>query len=229
MSLHCVRGCSRINADGNREPVLANHGRLCSHCASKLEQWLIEIPDRYALVPQFLLPSADLDASPETKHTKRPTAPVPVRLAALDLLDTRLGRKWQGTEPTPDRRGTLGVLLAIANEIREDNGSRRRATSTVIHEADTIRGQLDWLTRQEWVTDAYEELRILHRELGDATGQHPARPVGTCGRIRPNTDQPCGGNIYPTDEGGAKCRRCNASWDYDRLRFLGTLLEDEPA
>jgi hypothetical protein len=226
VSLHCARGCSRINTDGNREPVLANHGRLCSTCANKIDKWLTEIPERYALVPQLLLTSTDLDTNPETKATKRPTPPVPLRLAALDLLDTRLGRKWQGTEPTPDRRGTLGVLLAIANEIREANGSRRRDTSTVIHEADTIRGQLRWLTTQEWVTDAYEELHHLHRELGDAIGVYPPKPVGTCYVIPKDStdDEECGGPLLPTHT-GVKCPRCGTTWQHDELRRLGMALE----
>jgi hypothetical protein len=224
VSLHCARGCSRINSDGNREPVLANNGRLCGTCVGKLEKWLTEIPERYALVPQFLLPSTDLDKSPESKATKRPNAPVPLRLAALDLLDTRLGRKWHGTEPTPDRRGTLGVLLAIANEIRESNGSTRRKTSTVVHEADTIRGQLTWLTQQEWITDAYDELRNLHRELGDAIGVYPPKPVGKCYVIAENETEECGGPLLP-NHSGVMCPKCGATWGHDELRRVGMALE----
>lgn len=227
MSIHCINGCTRINADKVREPVPAWHGYLCRSCVDRMERWLLEIPDRFALVPQYLLPSADLDANPETKGTKRPVAPPPLRVAALDLLDTRLGRKWQGTEPTPDRRGALGTLLAIANEIRESRGSTRRHDSNVLHEADTIRGQLDWLTQQEWVVESYKEIRILHRELGDATGQYPAKPVGKCYVIADGAEDECGGPLLPSIT-GVNCPRCGTRWGHDELRRLGMAL-GEPA
>ena len=223
MSLHCARGCTRINTDGNREPITARAGRLCHPCHDRLERWLTEIPERYALVPQYLLPSTDLDTNPETKTTKRPTPPVPLRLAALDLLDTRLGRKWQGTEPTTDRRGTLGTLLTIANEIRETQGSTPRTTSTVLHEADTIRGQLHWLTAQEWITDTYQEIRILHRDLGDAIGVYPPKPVGTCYVL--DDEGECGGPLLPNTT-GVHCPKCGTRWGHDELRRIGMAIGD---
>ena len=224
-TVDCTNGCTRFNADGNRENVHAWHGRLCRPCIDKLERWLLQIPERYALVPQYLLPSADLDANPESKATKRPVAPSPLRVAALDLLDTRLGRKWQGTEPAADRRGALGTLLAIANEIRVGRGSTPRANSSVLHEADTIRGQLDWLTQQEWVTESFQEIRILHRELGDATGQYPPKPVGTCYVLI--EDGECGGPLMPSVT-GVNCPHCGTRWGQDELRRVGMAL-GEPA
>ena len=223
MTLHCANGCTRINNAGHREPTPAQAGRLCNTCHDRLERWLTEIPERYALVPQYLLPSVDLDANPESKATKRPVAPTPLRLGALDLLDTRLGRKWQGTEPTTDRRGTLGTLLAIANEIRVARGSTARTTSSVLHEADTIRGQLNWLTQQDWIVETLQEIRILHRELGDAIGEYPPRPVGTC-YILTDTDE-CGGPLMPTDY-GVHCPRCGTRWGHDELRRVGLALGD---
>lgn len=223
-SLACVNECSRLNSDGNREPLQARHGRLCRPCYDRLEKWLKEIPERFALVPEYLLHSADLDSNPETKATKRPVAPPPLRVAALDLLDDRLGRKWQGTEPTEDRRGALGTLLAIANEIREGRGSTKRRDSNVLHEADTIRGQLDWLAQQDWVVYSYKEIRILHRELGDATGQYPPKPVGVCYVIRDGQQDECGGPLLPSAS-GVVCPRCSTKWGHDELRRVGMALE----
>jgi hypothetical protein len=224
MSLHCANGCTRITTAGDREPTPAKAGRLCNTCADRLQRWLTEIPERYALVPQYLLPSADLDANPESKATKRPQAPTPLRLGALDLLDTRLGRKWQGTEPTTDRRGVLGTLLAIANEIRTSRGSKPRTTSSVLHEADTIRGQLNWLTGQPFIIDIYTEIRILHRELGDAIGEYPPRPVGTCYVLTGDLEE-CGGPLMPVTD-GVRCPRCGAHWNHDQLRRVGLALGD---
>lgn len=177
---YCENACTRPNSEGGRDLVLAKIGRLCKGCHNRLEEWLTQIPERYALLPDYLLPSAALDANPESKPTKQPSAPVPLRLAALDLLDTRRVRKWQGLVPTDDRRGALGTLLAIANEVRVSRNSNPKLDSHVLTEADTIRHGLDWLASHDSIADIYTEIKELHRELGDAVGQYPPRAVGYC-------------------------------------------------
>lgn len=192
---YCVNGCMRTIDNGRaRTPARATTGNLCRSCIDRLDRWLTEIPERYALLPEYLLPTADLDANPEAKATKRPTAPVPVRLAALDLLDERLGRKWLATVAADERRGTIGTLLAIANEIRAARASERVRDSYVVTEADYVRGGLAVLAHSDGVADAYSELRTLHRELGDAVGQYPPRPVGACFLVDqdlPHTSDTC--------------------------------------
>lgn len=224
---YCINGCHRRNTDGEREPIRATIGHLCGPCVGRLEKWLTEIPERYALLPDYLLPSADMDANPESKATKRPVAPAPVRVAALDLLDTRLGRKWQGTEPTTDRRGALGTLLAIGNQIREHRGSPAKPDSHVLTEADYIRLSVDTLATSEGIKDTYNEIRILHRELGDAVGQYPPKPVGTCYVIPEGETNECGGPLMP-NYGGVYCPRCGTRWGHDELRRVGMALS-EPA
>lgn len=222
-----MNGCTRKNASGNREPSAAKHGHLCSGCYDRLETWLREIPERFALVPQFLTQGAAIEKNPDAKAAKRTVAPAPLRVAALDILDTRKGRKWLGTEPTNDRRGAIGALLAIANEIRALRGSPAKDDSHVLGEADYIRHSLATLANQEWVHETYKEIKALHRELGDAVGIYPPRPVATCNVIDPNTDNPheCGGPIYPAKSGGTYCARCDETWDQNELRRLGLTLE----
>ena len=228
MTLHCANGCHRINSDGDKEPVLAKVGRLCTHCADRLEEWLREIPERYALVPDYVLPSVDLDANPESQAVKRITAPVPLRLGAVDLLDTRLGRKWQGTEPTLDRRGALGTLLAIGNELRETRGSNPKTNSYVMTEADHLRLSIEALAKLESISYICLEIRTLHRQLGYAVGQYPPRPVGVCTLIVDNDEgepEACGGPLMPI-ETGVRCPRCGAKWGHLELRRLGLVLGD---
>lgn len=226
MRTGCINGCTRKNASGNREPALAKHGHLCGGCYDRLEKWLTEIPEHFALVPEFLTQGTKLEENPGSKATKRTVAPAPLRVAALDLLDTRRGRKWLATEPTDDRRGAIGTLLAIANEIRVLRGSRPKFDSHVLGEADYIRLSLETLATQEWVFDAYKEIKKLHREIGDAVGIYPPRPVAACDVIDPNTDDPheCGGPLFPSKGGGVYCAKCANTWDPSDLRRLGLTL-----
>lgn len=221
----CINGCTRTNQDGNREPTQARNGRLCNGCYDRLEKWLREIPERYALVPQFLTQASTIDENPGSKkRAKRPVAPTPVRVGALDLLDTRLGRKWQGTEPTEDRRGALGSLLAIANEIRSLRGSPNKPDSHVLTEADYIRLSLELLAHQEWVNDAYKEIKHLHRDLGDAIGVYPPKPVGKCPNTPEGQTDECAGPLLP-DHSGVICPRCGRHWDHNQLGLLGRNLK----
>lgn len=221
---YCVRGCTRTNANQEREPKFADVGLLCHSCLNRLEKWLTEIPERFALLPEFLTPTTDLESNPEAANPKRTNSPAPLRVAALDLLDDRLGRRWQATEPTQDRRGAIGTLLAIANEIRTSRGSARLTNSHVLTEADYIRHALDLLAHSPGIAEIHDELRILHRELGDAVGIYPPKPVGTC-QIPDDNDAPCGGPLLP-NAGGVSCPRCDNHWDHNTLRFLGRTLEE---
>jgi hypothetical protein len=219
---YCIRGCTRTNSDGNREPVHASTGNLCRSCLGRLDKWLREIPDRYTEVPTYLEPTTDLDKNPESKTTKRTTAPVPVRLDALDLLDTRRIRRWQGLVPTEDRRGTLGTLLAIANELRSMRGIRPALNGVVWGEAEYIRLGIDRLACSDGIADTYEEVRILHRQLGDAIGDYPPKPIADC--TIDTEEGPCGGPILPNVAGGVYCPRCGTRWDINALRLLGLTL-----
>ncbi len=222
---YCANQCSRVNNDGNREPVHAKIGNICGNCMTRLEKWLREIPDRYAEVPTYLEPTTDLDRNPEVKNgRKRATAPAPIRLAALDLLDTRRGRRWQGLVPTESRRGALGTLMEIGNELRAMRGVRPVLNATVSGEAEYIRGGLDRLAFSAGIDDTYKELKALHRQLGDAIGDYPAKPVSTC--PEEYDDGVCGGPILPNAAGGVYCPRCGTRWDVERLRWLGRMLAE---
>lgn len=220
---YCVNGCTRINADDQRIPARAVTGNLCDSCLDRLDRFLTEIPERYALLPDYLLPSADLNLNPDKVSGTRPAAPVPVRLAALDLLDERLGRKWLGTAAADERRGTIGTLLAIANELRSIRGSDPVTGSYVVTEADYIRQGIDTLAASTGIADTYAELKTLHRDLGNAVGQYPPRPVGACYLIDDETPHdnatctcPCGHGTQPPsadmDPNDLEDHDCTETW-----------------
>lgn len=225
---YCANGCTRLSA-GERIPATTEPpSNLCNRCEENLKKWLTEIPDRYAKLEQFLDPDTTPNDNPDVKRGRQIHAPAPLRLEVLDLLDERRGRKWQGLAPTTDRRGTVGTLHAIATEIRDTRHLTKLVKRpTVRGEAALILKHMFWLAEQEWVADTHEELRTLHRLLGDAIGEHRPRAVGVC--VVDNGEGECGGPLLPSRLGGVHCPRCGSTWDIDELRRLGLLLTQEPA
>lgn len=219
---YCANGCTRINRAKQREPIHADRGNLCRTCYQRLDEWLDAIPERYARVADYLLPTADLDKNPETKATKRANAPAPIRLAALDLLDQRRGRKWRGLVPADDRRGALGTLHANANLIRTQRNMRPEPHPHVMGEADLLRAHLEWLAGVSHINEIHDEIRTLHRQLGDAIGEYPPKPIGQCDLIVDDTE--CGGPIYPS-HAGVRCIRCRATWGHATMQLLGLRLD----
>jgi hypothetical protein len=203
--------------------------QLCAHCEDQLTRWLKEIPNHYALLPTFLQ-HGTTDSNPDSKATKRSEAAAPMRLEIIDLLDTRLGRKWQGLAVTDDRRGTLGTLLAITGEIHDGRNLTGEQPTNVTAACNYITRHMLWLITQEWVGDTYSELRKLHRSLSDAVGIYRPKPVGKCHVIPEDAEEPCGGPLMASPYGGVRCPRCESTWDATHLRQLGlAITAQEPA
>lgn len=219
-----IRYCAVHGTHHHPEPP----ARLCRRCEANLETWLKEIPNHYALLPRFI-EHGTTDANPDSKATKAAEAPAPMRLEIIDLLDTRLGRKWHATEATDDRRGAVGDLLAIAANIHDGRNLTGPLPTTVSQACDYIRRHMLWLTEQEWIGGTYDEIRKLHRALSDAVGIYRPRPVGRCHVVPDDTDQPCGGPLMSNLYGGVHCARCSATWDATHLRQLGLAQAQEPA
>lgn len=209
---------------GHRVPTPP--ARICPNCETQLRDWLRAIPDHYTLLPTFL-EHGTTDRNPDSKATKRSEAAAPMRLEIVDLLDHRLGRKWLGTATTDDRRGVLGTLLAIAHEIHDGRQLTGDLPTNVTAACDYIHRHLLWVAEQDWVGDAYAEIKALHRTLSDAVGIYRPRPVGRCHLPQEETEEPCGGPLLANKAGGVRCPRCEAEWEADKLRLLGAALASQ--
>lgn len=217
---YCATGCTTV-VDGKKLRVFAeDRSQLCRHCEGNLHKWLTKIPDLYALLPTFAIPGS-AEKNPDSKATKRAEVAAPVRLEVLDLLDTRLGRKWLGTAAAHDRRGVVGALLVHAERLVEE-----RPLTTELKDRPTVVGLcalLDrhrlWLAEQDWVTFILDDLKQIHRELSDAIGEYRRPPIGHC-HIE-NEEGKCGGPLFANPLGGVRCARCQATWDPEHLRQLG--------
>lgn len=208
----CKRGCKRTPA---------NKSQLCDHCEDRIHQWLIRIPDNYALLATFLEPGST-ESNPDSKATKNPTPPIPVRLEILDLLDDRLGRKWQGTAAAKDRRGVVGELQGSCETLIERRPlTTEPAPATVVAACRLLDRHRVWIYDQEWVTDLYDDLERIDRDIKNGIGEYRRPPVGRCHVVPEDAEDPCGGGLFANRHGGVRCSRCGAIWDAAHLRQLG--------
>lgn len=207
--------------------------RICARCEQRLAKWLRDLPDRYALLPRMVEPGSVTDRNPDAKTTKQPHAPAPLRLAAVDLLDNRRGRRHgealeamleAGVDPvsarTPDGwRGVVGLLHSWAGVVRDAKRITPPTRITVAGEAAFLLRHSLWIGEQEWVGDFYREIKRLAESMADAVAEWRARQIGKCpAEIQ---GKPCRGPVFPSDDGGVHCPRCGATWNDQQLRMFG--------
>lgn len=232
--IYCVNGCTRKHGDEWQPVTTEPPSQLCRRCEDRLGQWINTIPEKYALLPIFLEHGA-AERNPDSKATKSATTQAPMRLDIIDLLDVRRGRHWNGTQPTTDRRGVVGILKVHIDRVIEDRSLTHLSPITTITEAcKFLDRHLLWIVEQEWVEYLYEDIRQLVRTLADAVGEYRQKPVGRCHIEPEGSDAPCGGPLYANPYGGVRCARCPAEWPADQLRLLGLAqagvdLEEQPA
>jgi len=213
---YCVTGCT---TKGNRVTT-ETKSNLCTHCEDRLHIWLRTIPDHYALLPTFL-EHGTTDRNPESKTSKAPDPPAPMRLDIIDLLDTRLGRIWNGTAPAHDRRGVIGTLRAHAERVIDERHLTTPTPETVYAACALLDRHRLWIAEQDWIAELYTETKQLNRTLADAVGEYRRPPVGHCHIDTDDNGGRCNGNLHANTYGGVRCARCHATWDATHLRQLG--------
>lgn len=208
----CARNCKHTTT---------NKSLICGRCEDRIHDWLTQLPDKYAMLAMFLEPGS-IERNPDQKATKNPTPPIPVRVEVLDLLDTRLGRKWQGTAAAKDRRGVIGQLQGACEALIE----RRPLTTeplpiTVTAACRLLDRHRFWIYEQDWVTELYNDLDSLTKQIKNAVGEYRRPPVGRCHVIPEDAEEPCGSGLFANKYGGVRCSGCGATWDAAHLRQLG--------
>ena len=208
---HCLNGCeSRAGTPASR--VLCEPGKsLCPRCLDRLDTWLRQIPDSYALLPS-VVDHGTVAADPGTKRTKRPDAPAPMRLEVVDLLDTR------------DARGVLGQLQPWADLVRDQRRLTIATEPTVTNVCRLLLAHLPWIAEHEWAGDLYDEIRVLARTLADTIGEYRPKPVGKCARL--DDGEVCGGALVMDRHGlGVHCLGCGSRYEASvELRELGLVV-----
>lgn len=120
--------------------------------------------------------------------------------------------------------GALAGLAGLIAEERASDGTQSRNVHTLVRWIDH---QMDWLTRQELVSDVHRELHELVAQLRAVTGD-PRSRIGTC----PNTidegehSRECGAKLYaPTRGDTITCAACGRRWPRPEWEDLGRLLQ----
>lgn len=215
---YCATGCKTAGKPRQIEAPAA----ICRSCEDNIRKWLASIPTNYALLPTFV-EHGTTERNPDQGAVKRIHAPAPMRLEIIDLLDTRRGRKWLGTDVTSDRRGVVGTLLAWATEVIDGRELTIQPHHTVVSLCDFLCRHIPWVIEQGWASDMHAELKTLDRALKDAIGDYRPRPVGKC-HVDTEDNVACGGPLLANNFGGVMCPRCGATWDASKLRVLGLAL-----
>lgn len=227
---YCANGCTRRDGERRNRVQLPtdNPATICGRCVANLNTWLTGIADNYGKLGRFIQ-HGTTEGNPESKATKRSEAAAPMRLEVIDLLDERLGRKWQGLAPTSDRRGVIGALQAPAEQVTDERNLTGALPTTVGGLTAFLRRHLNWITEQPWVPDFYDEMKRLDRAISDAIGDYKRPPVGKCHVPADDAGTPCGGPLFASTYGGVHCARCHATWDAAHLRQLGLAQAQESA
>lgn len=134
--------------------------------------------------------------------------------------------KLYAEDPKPVRSvpHTLGGWVQMVAEERD----MTPGTGSVADLCAWLDRNLDWIGRQDWVTDLADDLQQLHRQLKLPAGGNARRPVGSC----PNTidegehTRTCDTPLFAPLRGDTiQCGGCDREWTRREWLRLGDLLE----
>lgn len=147
--------------------------------------------------------------------------------AYVDKQDVWFGADGRGhREDSRPVRSVPHTLASLADLIAEERDMACTAR-TVAELVRWLDGQLDWVTRQEMVTDFADDIRLLLRQLKPVTGEPGRRHIGICPNTidEGETTRPCNAKLYAPLRGDTiTCTSCNRDWPRPEWENLGTLL-----
>lgn len=163
----------------------------------------------------------------------------PARLDVLALTDRRRNAAglgdWDSTryDDTPEVLDVLGSWGRIVWEecpaLRDEHGLPRARTGavTVVGEAQLLTTHREWMAGQNWIDEAFDDLRALLTVLKRVNGDPEDKPAAKCDR--PQGDGPCNGPIWIDSVAAvARCGRCETEWSGATLVYLQKQMEHKP-
>ena len=207
-------------------PPRARIGHVCTGCVDRHRDWVREITELFATLPEVIAAGSIPDDTAKHKRPKKaPASPSPLRLAAWAMWHRQINPKVRDeTDPAVLLDAYLGaslpdvptVLAAWAQAVYDEQGILATAPDTVSGAAAVLTRNAEVLARIPDVDTYDAELRWVRRALRDAHALGPARPLGRC----MNVD--CPGRVWPNPGAEPKCDRCNRRYgtlDLVRLRI----------
>jgi hypothetical protein len=187
---------------------------------------LRDTPGLYAQLSTRLVLRDDRAGS---RHTKVSGSPALINLSALALLDPR-------TEPgdpcdqacTIDHEHDDG-LLAVAATIQGwalilvEMRGLRSPIDTLERAVNLLIAWWDTITAALWIDELYSDVQQIHSALWRITDQE--QPVGRCWGWDPQ--RPCGGPLYPNDQGDIQCARPECGRKYVGLQATEVRIQTE--
>lgn len=154
----------------------------------------------------------------------------PLNLHVAALRDPRTLPEVLG-----DPHNALALLHAWANFTRRERGQELPRRCTLAAETQYLLANLDYITRQPWITELVAQLRVVQAQLRAATGEPNPRPVSYC--IAPIKDEHgtfidwCNHPLFPPREGemNIRCSGCAATYDPMEQIKLRIANEQDPA
>lgn len=193
---------------------------LCNNCWNYAIDKLQVFPQKYQELEKELLPSRG-KTSERVGGSKE--APLPVRLEVLHL---RSG-------------GISKPLMQHEHNVRIEQ--RHTRITFRGQELNRITVTCQYLTAQaQWIFDNYGDADVLAKEINDiykrinvALGfRSELMTIGTCPTVL-DDGQTCGAKLQVnpatlTSFGDIKCKMCGTTWESNKWRLLGRVLENDP-
>jgi hypothetical protein len=180
----------------------------CQRCRNRMTYDLAELLERYAALPDLLMPGSGVPG-PRTKPTSRP----PLRIDVCAHLDAR------GTD------STILLLHSWARMVREERDLSAPERVTVSGEVDLLTTHNDWVCDQPWIDDYAKEIRHELNLLRGLAGERGPARIGQCPAVDEDGNR-CGATLRAPLYGDVvKCRPCGATWPRESWMHLGRVLE----
>lgn len=187
---------------------------ICRYHRDHLRHSLADLAEILAVLDDLLLGKVVINDDANDRRAARTDAPAPCRLDVLDLTDKR--------SDTPALYHLAFWCAAVAEE-RELSGfpeiPAEQATWLIRH--------LDWISHHPAADEIVGDLEKAWRWVRVVAGYGPLPPIMECPVVYPETEEPCGGPVYPSKTHFAvTCLRCGETWDGDaEMRRLGLIAE----
>lgn len=208
-------------------PPRATVGHICRGCVERLRDWLSEITDLYATLPDVVPPGSVPDDTARHKHTKQPSSPAPMRLDAWAMVNDR--DRLYRTGHDSDLPDVPAVVADLAYRVADDLGIEpgQDLGDSLTAAVAFLTGRLEAAASSAWIDELDAELKWVRKTLRQAHGN--PQPLGRCISVINGHD--CGGQVWPSKrqhDPRPECKRCHRRYD-DRDRARLTITEAREA